>query len=218
MSIQVGPFDSQAGKHAGNEPCALSIWQELVVGRARIHSAYSSEKREYIELVRASGPPLPARSLALVERVILGESPKAIAYDAQTALSSTWNQMQRAIHGLGLRTQLRALPAMLFGLVSAARDLVRPSDLDLRVSSDAEGQPRLVSMARCDEGLEAVLTHSECQVVRCLIEGCCYTQIASARRTSVRTIANQIASAYRKLGVSGRTELLRQLIQRAGSR
>jgi DNA-binding NarL/FixJ family response regulator len=48
-------------------------------------------------------------------------------------------------------------------------------------------------------------------VLRSLVEGNCYLDIARARGTSTRTIANQISMVFRRLRVSGRNELVQRL-------
>ncbi len=54
----------------------------------------------------------------------------------------------------------------------------------------------------------AELTPSELDVVDRWLEGATMRAIAEARGAAERTVANQIASAYRKLGVSSRAALL----------
>lgn len=56
------------------------------------------------------------------------------------------------------------------------------------------------------------LSPSEQQIVRSLLRGASYAQIASKRRTSVRTVANQVAALYKKLGISSRSELEHRLL------
>jgi DNA-binding CsgD family transcriptional regulator len=55
---------------------------------------------------------------------------------------------------------------------------------------------------------EADLTPSERAVLSLLESGAKSAEIARARQTSPRTVTNQIAAIYRKLGVSSRRELL----------
>jgi LuxR family maltose regulon positive regulatory protein len=52
------------------------------------------------------------------------------------------------------------------------------------------------------------LTPSEQAVVAALLEGRSYAHIALGRSVSVHTIRKQASSAYRKLGVSSRSELV----------
>ena len=51
------------------------------------------------------------------------------------------------------------------------------------------------------------LTGAELAVATALVEGGSNQQIAIARGSSVRTVANQVASIFRKLGVRSRGEL-----------
>jgi DNA-binding CsgD family transcriptional regulator len=55
--------------------------------------------------------------------------------------------------------------------------------------------------------LPPALTAAEAEVSRLLVAGLSYAAIARARGTSPRTVANQAASVYRKLGVGSRDEL-----------
>jgi hypothetical protein len=48
--------------------------------------------------------------------------------------------------------------------------------------------------------------------VRGLLEGRNYLEIAKKRGTSTRTVANQLAAAFRRLGVSGRASLLNHIV------
>jgi DNA-binding NarL/FixJ family response regulator len=51
------------------------------------------------------------------------------------------------------------------------------------------------------------LSPAECAVAGLLLEGLSNAEIAARRRSAVRTVCNQIASVYRKLGVRSRAEL-----------
>ena len=53
----------------------------------------------------------------------------------------------------------------------------------------------------------ADLTAAEEEVVALVLEGLSNAGIARRRRTRQRTVANQLASIFRKLGVSSRSEL-----------
>lgn len=58
----------------------------------------------------------------------------------------------------------------------------------------------------------AALSPSELASVEALLSGQSRAQIAESRQTTLRTVANQLSAAYRKLKVSGSTEL-RALVQ-----
>lgn len=55
----------------------------------------------------------------------------------------------------------------------------------------------------------APLTEAEREVVRRVLDGATTAAIAAARRTSPRTVANQLQSIFRKLGIASRAELAR---------
>jgi len=63
----------------------------------------------------------------------------------------------------------------------------------------------------------ARLSKSERAVVELAQRGLSNRDIAARRRCSVRTVANHLASAYGKLGVSGRRELRARLKQESRS-
>jgi DNA-binding CsgD family transcriptional regulator len=52
------------------------------------------------------------------------------------------------------------------------------------------------------------LSAAESEVAALLVEGRTHDEIAKRRGTSKRTVANQIASIYKKLGISSRAELV----------
>ena len=54
----------------------------------------------------------------------------------------------------------------------------------------------------------SVLSEAERAVCALLIGGASNAEIARARNASVRTVANQVASSFRKLGVASRFELI----------
>jgi DNA-binding NarL/FixJ family response regulator len=56
-------------------------------------------------------------------------------------------------------------------------------------------------------GTLAKLTAAENSVASAVLSGRSNRDIALARRTSLRTVANQVAALYRKLGVGSRAEL-----------
>lgn len=59
--------------------------------------------------------------------------------------------------------------------------------------------------------LPDILTRSEREVVRAVLEGASRAEVARARGSSRHTVANIIASAFRKLGVNSRLELASRL-------
>ena len=63
--------------------------------------------------------------------------------------------------------------------------------------------------------LPDTLTRAEQAVVRAIFDGASNAEIAGARGTSARTVANQIAAIFAKVGASSRAELVAVLRQGA---
>ncbi|MCK6552168.1 LuxR C-terminal-related transcriptional regulator [Myxococcota bacterium] len=84
---------------------------------------------------------------------------------------------------------------------------------ELRVSRlDADGEALLVITYPLDAVIaRAELTPAERAIVEALLAAKATAEIAAERGRSERTIANQIASIYRKLGVGSRAELTAHL-------
>jgi DNA-binding CsgD family transcriptional regulator len=80
----------------------------------------------------------------------------------------------------------------------------------IRVMTGA-GDLVVVSFPVAGDGT-GVLTDAERKVVALLLEGYANAEIATRRRASVHTIANQVASIFRKLGVGSRHELAARLV------
>ena len=56
-----------------------------------------------------------------------------------------------------------------------------------------------------------VLTAAEHEVTAMVVDGASNAEVAARRGTSLRTVANQLASTYRKLGIASRQELVTAL-------
>jgi len=89
----------------------------------------------------------------------------------------------------------------------------RPDPLRL-VRFEAGGQRFAALVVDMQEELPTPLTRAEREVALLVREGLSNAQIASARGTSVHTVANQISAIMRKLGVGSRVEIA---LARAGT-
>jgi DNA-binding CsgD family transcriptional regulator len=80
---------------------------------------------------------------------------------------------------------------------------------DVRTAEFVVGGETFVLLSvplRSERGVEP-LTAAEREIAAMVVDGMSNADIARARVKSVRTIANQVASAFRKLGVGSRVEL-----------
>jgi DNA-binding CsgD family transcriptional regulator len=148
--------------------------------------------------------------VAILENAMLSGVRKHVAVEVGLSCSSIAVIMQSCFQFMGLS----CLPSRIPGLVVAAAHARHhlegqplpayktPERVDLTFSQ------RTITVARPDKLLTSWLAPAEYAVIHLLIEGMTYAEIAEARRTSVRTVANQVASGFRRLDVSGRAELL----------
>jgi DNA-binding CsgD family transcriptional regulator len=70
-------------------------------------------------------------------------------------------------------------------------------------------------VGRPDLDFPVPLSDAEAAVVRELIAGRTHAEISDRRATSPRTVANQLATVFRKFGVSGRLAVVQQLVARS---
>lgn len=82
----------------------------------------------------------------------------------------------------------------------------KPSGLRVEGSAD-DGTTVVVSYLVPEADWQALLTSTETEIACGVLAGLSNADIARKRGTAVRTIANQVASIYRKLQVRSRLEL-----------
>jgi DNA-binding CsgD family transcriptional regulator len=207
-----------AGDAASSRLVGLDrVWRELGLGQCCIVDTFFSASRSFL-LSRearsfghnsAHARRAEYRHLELLEAVLLGATQKAVAIEARMSVSTLSTSLKDTLATLGLTCSPSKVPPVIVALVSAAR--VAPRKGRECVISDGAHRYRVISVERPDLALERVLSPAEYTATRLLLEGKHHEEIARERRASPRTIANQLGSAFRKLGVSGRSELLAAL-------
>ena len=188
------------------------IWNSLVKGDLKVlESFYTPDRWLALLAERDSAQAVPARSCTLLEPVLLGNSQKNTAYDNGVSFSTISMHAHRALERLGVSLTPSKAPPLLALLARASRgvDVPRP-----RVSRFTHSSRSflVVSVLRPELQLAAKLPDAEYRVLCGLIEGASYAEIAARRRTSTRTVANQVASLFHRLSVSGRSEMLSYLM------
>ncbi|HEX7604104.1 MAG TPA: helix-turn-helix transcriptional regulator [Polyangiaceae bacterium] len=131
-------------------------------------------------------------ALTAVERRVLGRAMggcpnKSIAIDLRLAGSTIAGYLAAAARKLGVGSRV---------------ELIRTCHRDA-----TRAPPRVAAPAELTAATLARLTPAENDVVLGILSGQSNAEIAARRRRSTRTVANQIASIYRKLGVSSRSDL-----------
>ena len=190
------------------------LWSELCAGRWRFIETFTSRDRHFaiIEDSR-SGRPTRRRNQAILERIFSGISRKEVAIDLDLAQSTVSVTIQMCLSAMGLTCRASSAPVILAMAVRAAT-AGSPVAIPARVSEfEASGRRiSVISTERPERQFPVDLSRGEVAVARLLAVGHSHAEIATLRKASVRTVANQLAGVFRKLGVSGRAELVDRLI------
>lgn len=196
----------------------LSVaWSLIVRGKLRISREHSDGLRHCLELSVAKESQLSVKhgDVNLLVRFLLGEPQKAIALDARRAVSTVAGRVGDVLRAFGLTCKASEVPMLLVVMAHATREAVRRHDLEDISALKHDFGSLTISIRRPDEVLAGILSPCEYDVLRQRIDGLSYAQIAGRRQTSQRTIANQLARVYAKLGVSGRLSVMARLADRA---
>lgn len=179
---------------------ALEAWTALVDGKWSLVDRFESDgKRFVVALPNAPASPDP-RALAPSDRPILqyvakGWSNKLVAYTLGIPEGTVATAVARISRRLGARS--RADLIELAQTLLEAEFVAAPLERELVLVGVVERAPRAWS----------ALTAAERDVAERAMDGMSNTHIARIRGCAERTVANLLASAYRKLGVSSRWEL-----------
>lgn len=197
------------------------LWLELCRGTWRFRDTFPTENR-YIALIEEPSvrfpQPLKACKLGVLKRVLLGEAPKAVAIELRMGLSSVAAAIQDCLLGMGIPGRL-SQASVLLTMAACAAHRPESSPTHGRLSRvEIGGQAYwVVSVVRPDLDFPVPLSHAEAAVARELVAGRSHAEISCLRATSRRTVANQLAMVFRKLGVSGRGAVVHRLIQHSVS-
>jgi DNA-binding NarL/FixJ family response regulator len=189
------------------------VWSGLISGRFSVVSTSTSSESVTLRVQHRSVARAHSRAAQIFDAASRGELQKVVAIDLGVAPSSVAAMLRQVTRGMGLSCKFSRLPLA----IPLLRHMIsRPELVSIRLEPRPHdrAQPVLViEMRRCDDVIAAKLSKSEYEVARQLLEGRTYRQMASSRATSVRTIANQVSSVFKKLGVSGRFEVLRSALE-----
>lgn len=180
---------------------SLSIWQGLVEGRWSLVDRFESDGRRFVVAHQNAIDVRDPRGLTPTELLVAellgkGRSVKEIAYQLGVTPSAITNAAQRARKKLGLSST----PELV--------ELFAPGGIRARLERFEVGEERLaVSSTEPLEEALAPLSDAEREIAVHLLRGRTNRSIAELRETSERTVANQVASIFRKLDVGSRCEL-----------
>ena len=177
-----------------------TLWRELAAGRWSLVERFEADGRQYLTAqknpleVQASCA-LSVREEQLVRGAALGHSNKYLAYEFDISPSRVCTALKCARHKLGVRSRLE-----LFQLALSERAELVASLETCDYLTFACDLPKGNALASLTEG--------ELLVFQGILAELSNAEIAAGRGTSPRTVANQIASIFRKLSANSRSELV----------
>jgi DNA-binding NarL/FixJ family response regulator len=190
------------------------LWRELARGSSRVIDGFFSEERCYLIVAQTTDgavKPIENRRLEILEAVLSGLRQKNIAIDMQLAPSTVALNSRLALASLGVSSKpSRAHPLLMLAAKAVSEPTLSVARCSTLVTRD-DRELRVISAPRPDQRLSTILPCAELAVIRSLVEGHSYVEIAQRRGTSTRTIANQITAVFRRLRISGRNELVQHL-------
>ena len=193
-------------------------WQELASGRQQIADGSASEEHYFLLLTRSAKVGrarrgIRARNFQVLNRVLLTPSRKKLSLEVGLSTSSIAALSKQCLELIGLSCTPYTVPPLL--IMAAAAAAGAQASGQLGVSGERWTlQPHfeLIRAPRPELKFASAFSRAEFDVAQRLLEGNSYAQIARHRRTSTRTIANQVASIFNRVGVSSRHELAQRLL------
>lgn len=177
---------------------AKSVGLQILGGERRVIDTFEVDGRLVVVTAPDASDGLSDRQIDVCRLAAAGHADKWIGFELGIARSTVATHLSAALERLGLsaRTDL----ARVWPLLEARGDTrLMAIDVDGRWFTALVG----LELAETIEGL----TGAEHEVMFHAVRGASNAEIADTRGTSSRTVANQLASIYRKLGLCSRTEL-----------
>lgn len=194
------------------------LWLGLTHGLLQVVRSDIEERDAVLRIrprVGSTRGAIRTRAVEAFERVLLGCAQKVVASDFSISVTSLSAMLKEVSCSMGFHCCVRriplAVPLLLHALKSRARCgmwAIQSSSLEDEVS---------VRVRRPQAVIGGGLSRGERDVAWNFLEGRSYGEIARRRRVSVRTVANQVGSVFRKMGASGRFDLLRAAVERIGN-
>jgi DNA-binding NarL/FixJ family response regulator len=207
---------------------AVEIWQAVVAGRWSLLEHFDSEGHRCF-LTRQNLPHAPCaralseREVRIVAHASRGHSNKHIAYELGLCSSTVAAQLTSAQRKLGVSSRETLLHAfaVLGGDILDHAILSEPSGRSTPRHRDDDPSIRVVRFRHNEQDYAMIqlaiapqlppsLTVAEAEVAALVIKGLPNAAIAKQRKTSVRTVANQLRSIFAKLAVGSRRQLCSQ--------
>jgi DNA-binding NarL/FixJ family response regulator len=175
-----------------------TLWHDIVAGRWSLLAATTLAGSRYVVVRKNPDAVVTLRALrpreqSVMDFVLAGRSGKWIALELQLSQATVTRALSSGLRKLGV-ANLGALAGVRTARFVLFSGLI--PEMELAIA-------RLTTATVWGD-----LSYAERSVIMDFLDGKCIAAIARGRDTSPHTVANQIASAYRKLGISSRRELV----------
>lgn len=219
MSVVPDFEPARNGSHASaSTPVDLAeVWSSLVRGSCIVVEGFFTDACCALALAPCEPrrAPLGGRPLQILESILRGSSQNCISIDLGLSAATVALSARLALLQLGVSERPSRVHPLLM-LAASAASQTRQIFASETIVDRAAGRCRVIEIPRPELGLERVFRAASLDVLRRLVEGSCYADIASVRGTSERTVANQVSAIFRRLRVSGRNELMHRLFRASG--
>lgn len=183
-----------------------NVWRELCAGTLLVQQVLSSAEHHVLVLQRRLvAKPLEATRATILEQH-LSKSQKLVAVEMGLAPSTIALNSRLALAHIGVDARPSRAPVFVILAVVA-----KLSGTSIRAEAREGKESLVIRLPRVEKNACEGLPPAEGEVLHLLVDGASYEDISRARGTSLRTIANQVTSVFRRLGVSSRIELVRRL-------
>ena len=194
-----------------------TAWTALWTGQWKVvaHEAMSHHHAIVCEPVLGrpiAGPLLTVAEVGLAVRFARGVPLKAMAADDGRPTAAMRKLLATVKRKLMIQNDAQLV--VLFGGADQDR-IATPPGLRATIAGFGSGERLRLHYRWPASRLPPTLSNAERTVVLDLVDGISRDAIAQARGTSPRTVANQMASIFRKLRVGSRVELLVALLAQA---
>lgn len=185
-----------------DQASATALWSALESGAWSVVDLIDRDRRRFLLARENTGSvdALTRRECKVVEYASLGYSNKLIAYELGIESSTVSTHLSNASAKLGLHTRTAIIQTR------AALTRQDPSDTSVAYIERSGKRFAIVAMPT-KPPLPASLSPAEREVVTLAFAAQSNAAIARTRGVSTRTVANQIASAMKKLGVGSRADM-----------
>ncbi|HKO48194.1 MAG TPA: LuxR C-terminal-related transcriptional regulator [Polyangiaceae bacterium] len=192
-------------------------WHELASGRRQVAASAASDNHYFLLLTRAVKPSrvrrgIRTRNFRVLSQVLLTPSRKQLAAELGLSASSIAALSKQCLESLGLSCTPCTAPPLL--IIAAGAACAQAAGVTGERLTLAPHSPHLelIRTPRPELKFAAAFSRAEFDVAQRLLDGSSYAEIARSRQTSARTIANQVASVFQRVGVSNRNELAQRLL------